>query len=117
MRQDLYGPADLPVTVTQDALYENFGEFVVRELLGSHKVALEHFRAVGTPLQPLPFRGATYTLETGENWSGDTVAGFAWPVRRALQHEFGLPRHPWRLMVLNFARSVAVSMRRRLRRR
>jgi hypothetical protein len=94
IRQDLYGSANLPVTATQDALYEGFGEFVVRELLGSHRTALEHFAATGTPLQPLPFRGAVYTLETGENWSRDGVAGFAWPVRRTLEREFGLPRSP-----------------------
>lgn len=110
IRQDLYGSADLPVTMTQDALYEGFGEFVVRELLGSHKVALEHFCAVGTPLQPLPFRGAAYTLETGENWSGDGVAGFAWPVRRTLEHEFGLPRSPLSLSVAgNFIRGAATA--------
>ena len=108
IRQDLYGPADLPVTVAQDALYDGFGEFAVRELLGSHRTALEHFAATGTPLQPLPFRGAAYTLETGENWSGDGVAGFAWPVRRTLEREFGLPRSPLDGSVIrNFIRSAA----------
>jgi hypothetical protein len=117
IRQDLYGPADLPVTATQDALYDGFGEFVVRELLGSHRVALKHLRATGTPLQPLPFRGAAYTLETGENWSGDGLAGFAWPVRRTLEHEFGLPRSPLSLSMAGaFVKGAATAAAHKLHR-
>jgi hypothetical protein len=108
IRQDLYGPAKLPVAATQDELYSGFGEFGVKQLLGSHRVAREHFAAMNTPLAPLPFRGAVYTLETGENHSHDKVAGFAWPVSRALAQEFGLPKSPLDgSVVRNFIRSTA----------
>jgi hypothetical protein len=117
IRQDLYGPANLPVTVTQDALYGGFGDFVVRELLGSHRAAQGHFTALGTPLEPLPFRGAVYTLETGENHSGGKVAGFAWPVSRKLEREFNLPRSPPGRSAVGFIRSAVAAALRRLGRR
>jgi len=108
IRQDLYGPAELPVTAIQDELYNGFGEFVVKQLLGSHRIARTHFAEMNTPLEPLPFRGAVYTLETGENHSHDKALGFAWPVGRALTHEFGLPTSPPDGSVIsNFIRSTA----------
>lgn len=114
IRQDLYGSADIPIDATQDALYRGFGEFVIRDLLGSHKVAQKHFAEMGTPLEPLPFRGAVYTLETGENHSGDKVGGFAWPVGRKLAHEFGLPRPSGRTALRTFIQSTKAAVVRKL---
>lgn len=117
IRQDLYGSANLPLTATQDTIYHELGEFAVRQLLGSHRTALDHFAAVGTPLEPLPFRGAVYTLETGENWSGDQAVGFGWPVGRAMGHEFGLPRPSLGRSVTNFIVGAVAAAVRKLHRR
>jgi hypothetical protein len=117
IRHDLYGSADLPLDATQDALYNGFGEFVVRELLGSHRAAEKYLADMGTPLEPLPFRGAVYTLETGENHSGEKVGGFAWPVGRRLEREFGLPRAAGPAALRDLIRSGVAATSRKLSKR
>ena len=87
----LYDIPDLPITATQAELEEGFGSFTVRELLGNHRETVGHFAAAGTPLRPLPFPGAVYTLATGQNWSARGMDNFAVPVRPGLAREFGLP--------------------------
>jgi hypothetical protein len=88
---DALGVPELPLHATQDEVYAGFGEFTVRELLGSHRMALTHFRDLGRPLERLPFRGAVYVVGTGENaWSHGDFDGLALPVRRTQVREFGL---------------------------
>lgn len=81
----------LGLGVSQDELVETLGDFTVRELFGSHRRAVEHFAAGGHPLRSVPFPGAVYRVDTGENHSGSSLSGFARPVTTALHEEFGLP--------------------------
>jgi hypothetical protein len=114
LRQDLYGPADLELDATQDEIYEAFGEDVVTHVLGSHLTTLAHFAARGIELAPLPFPGATYVVETGENWSGGVYPGFGWPVRPSLTREFGFSRPPVVPSILSLLASApALAQRRR----
>jgi hypothetical protein len=114
LRQDLYGPAELELDATQDAIYAAFGEDVVTHVLGSHLETLAHFAARGIELSPLPFPGATYVLETGENWSGELYPGFGWPVRPSLTREFGFSRPPVIPSILSLLASISALAQRRL---
>jgi hypothetical protein len=114
LRQDLYGPADLGLDASQDEIYAAFGADVITDVLGSHPATLALLAARGVTLQPLPFRGATYVLETGENWSGECYQGFGWPVRPSLRREFGFPPRPMRESISSFLASTARLARRRL---
>lgn len=115
LREDLYGPADLELDASQEAIYEAFGADVVTDVLGSHPNTLAHFAARGIGLQPLPFHGATYALETGENWSGELYPGFGWPVRPSLTREFGFPRPPLLPSIRSFSAFLTANARRRMR--
>jgi hypothetical protein len=82
---------DLPVTATKEQLLDGLGAFTVHELLGSHKRAVEHYASLGTPLAPVPFPAAVYTVGTGENLSERSLDRMAFPVTRRFTAEFGLP--------------------------
>ncbi len=115
LREDLYGRADLELDATQDAIYAAFGSDVVTDVLGSHPKTLAHFAARGIELAPLPFHGATYALETGENWSGELYPGFGWPVTPKLTREFGFQRPALLPSVVSFVSGTSALARRRLR--
>lgn len=82
---------DVPLTATKSQLLDALGPFTVHELLGSHKRAIGHYAEAGTPLTPLPFPGAVYTVGTGENHSQRSLDRLAFPITRRLSAEFGLP--------------------------
>ncbi len=90
LRSSLFDLPDLPLTSTQDELIDGFGEFTIRDLFGSHRAAVAHFADAGNPLTPVPFPGAVYRVDTGENHSGASLAGFGRPVSGHLHREFGL---------------------------
>lgn len=71
-------------------------------LANGHRVIAQHMRARGTPIQPLPFIGAIYITNTGENDSGTRMSGWqgkrhmleklrtARPLTGKVRSEFGL---------------------------
>ncbi|RPF26388.1 glycosyltransferase family 2 protein [Georgenia muralis] len=94
IRADLFeAPMLDPCSVSQDELTAAFGDRL-RDLLGSHVYAADRLAAAGTPLAPLPFPGALYTVGTGENHSGISMGGFGRPVSTAIAVEFGVPPTP-----------------------
>lgn len=86
-----YGvPYELDVHATQDQVAAGFGEKLYR-ILGAHRDAQTWHAEQGRILESLPFRGAVYHVDTGENHSGKTMQGLARPSTVALRHEFGVP--------------------------
>jgi hypothetical protein len=89
---EAYGvPDDLDVTATQDEVLAGFGDRV-ENVMGAHRHALEWYaRHQGRALEPLPFRGAVYHVDTGENHSGKGLRGLARPLDPEFAAQFGLP--------------------------
>lgn len=82
-------PDDLPVTATQEQVWEAFGERA-RFILGKHRDAEKWFEANGYPLEKLPFAGSVYHVDTGENHSGKKIEGTARMMPRAVARDFGI---------------------------
>lgn len=85
-----YDAPDLEKAETQEDLAKAVGERLDR-VLGAHRDALEWFREQGWNVRPLPFRGAVYNVDTGENHSGKESSGVARPVGRRLAEQYKLP--------------------------
>ncbi|MBW9094148.1 hypothetical protein JNB62_10680 [Microbacterium jejuense] len=83
--------ADIRVDASQDELIAAFGD-VLTNIMGAHRGAVEWHRARGRELEILPFRGAVYHVDTGENHSGKSLRGVAFPSSRRFREEFGVPR-------------------------
>lgn len=89
-------PDDLPAADEPEVYDENC------VLLSGHGNIRTQSMVRGTPLEPLPFPGSIYILNTGENWSGFSLRGWRSkrvlvqkilnyrPVTRGLRSEFGL---------------------------
>lgn len=88
-----YGTPSLDVNATQDQISEAFGERLPR-VLGAHRDAVEWFSEQGVDMSPLPFEGAVYHVDTGENHSGKTLRGRARPYDDRMAREFCVPRPP-----------------------
>jgi len=70
VRFDLFDlPADCPATLTQEEILRHFGREYVMRFLGSHRSVEQFLTAKNALLTPLPFRGAIYHTDTGENHS------------------------------------------------
>lgn len=83
-------PDHLTVTSTQDDVADAFGDERMEQILAGHRYALQWWRAHGRLLLPLPFPGAVYHVDTGENHSGNMLLGPALPYRSHLRDEFAL---------------------------
>jgi hypothetical protein len=84
-------PAHLDEAATQEEVLAAYGERA-EHILGAHRHALEWYaREQGRVLEPLPFRGAVYHVDTGENHSGKRLRGLARPLDAAFAARFGLP--------------------------
>jgi hypothetical protein len=83
-------PATLTVDATQQEVERAFSERMWR-IMGAHKDGLEWFAAHGVALEPLPFPGAVYQVDTGENHSGKQMTGVARPLRPQMSATFGIP--------------------------
>lgn len=84
-----YGvPAELTTSATQQDIAEAFGERLENVL--EHGYAFEWWRTQGKDLQPLPFTGAVYHVDTGENHSGNVLVGPALPYRPHLYRDFAI---------------------------
>jgi hypothetical protein len=81
-------PADLTVSATQREIAAAFGERL--ENLLEHGYAFDWWREHGRRLEPLPFAGAVYHVDTGENHSGNMLVGPALPYAAHLHRDFGI---------------------------
>ncbi|WP_375385843.1 hypothetical protein [uncultured Microbacterium sp.] len=82
-------PSDVGVGADQQTIAAAYGELLFN-IMGAHRDAVEWHEAHGRNLQVLPFRGAVYHVDTGENHSGKSMTGIAFPATRALLREFGI---------------------------
>jgi len=86
---DAYGvPAGLTVSSTQREIAEAFGERL--EQILEHGYAFDYWRKHGRTLRPLPFPGAVYHMDTGENHSDNQLFGPALPYRSHLYRDFAI---------------------------
>ena len=81
-------PLDLTVSATQRQIAVAFGERL--EHLLEHGYAFDWWREHGRRLEPLPFAGAVYHVDTGENHSGNMLVGPALPYTAHLHRDFGI---------------------------
>src|SRR5258705_211503 len=81
-------PPDLTVSATQREIAEAFGERLENVL--EHGYAFDWRRKDGRVLEPLPFPGTVYQVDTGENHSGNFLVGPALPYRSHLYRDFAI---------------------------
>ncbi|WP_194414470.1 glycosyltransferase family 2 protein [Microbacterium yannicii] len=90
VRWDAYEvPEGLAVSATQSEIADAFGDRLSR-ILGAHRNARTWLAEQGWQLEPLPFKGAVYNVDTGENHSGKGLSGLSWPASARFTHEFGV---------------------------
>lgn len=80
---------DLTVAATQQEIAAAFSDSL-EAVLGNHRYSLEWWQEHGRTLEPLPFTGAVYHVDTGENHSGNELLGPALPYRPHLARDFGI---------------------------
>jgi hypothetical protein len=85
-------PSGITIASTQHDIADAFGDDQMEQVLAGHRYAVQWWRARGRTLEPLPFPGVVYQVDTGENHSGSMLLGPALPYRPHLLDEFGL--HP-----------------------
>ncbi|WP_454860205.1 hypothetical protein [Promicromonospora soli] len=91
VRYDAYAvPARLDAQADQTQVAEGYGERL-HTILGAHHDAVDWLADNGFPLARLPFRGAVYQVDTGENHSGYTLRGASIPVTHRFEEMFGVP--------------------------
>jgi hypothetical protein len=83
-------PQGLSLSASQAEVEEAYGE-TLPALLGAHRNSRVWLSKRGRRLDPLPFRGAVYQVDTGENHSGKALAGFAHARSRKLERDFAVP--------------------------
>lgn len=81
-------PPDLTISATQREIAEAFGERLENVL--EHGWAYEWWKNHGRNLEPLPFPGAVYHVENGENHCDNALFGPAIPYRSHLYRDFGI---------------------------
>jgi hypothetical protein len=81
-------PTHLTVSATQQEIAEAFGERLEHVL--EHGWAFDWWRKHGRLLEPLPFAGAVYHLQNGENHSNNDLFGPALPYRSYLYRDYAL---------------------------
>lgn len=90
VRWDAYAvPDSLDAGATQAEIAEGFGDRLGR-ILGAHRNARAWLAEQGWELEPLPFKGAVYNVDTGENHSGKGLSGLSWPAGARFAREFGV---------------------------
>lgn len=96
-------PEFLTVEASQAEVGQAFGERLWR-ILGAHREAEEWFTSNGVSMRDLPFPGAVYHVDTGENHSGKALTGVAVPLTVRTSRQFGIRPsrgvlHTWWLAV------------------
>ncbi|MCW2789727.1 MAG: glycosyltransferase family 2 protein [Aeromicrobium sp.] len=87
---EAYGvPPELDVTATRSEVRAAYGERISK-IIGAHKWADKWFADRGMHVQTLPFKGAVYHVDTGENHSRNVMSGKARPLSSELAAEFGI---------------------------
>ncbi len=81
-------PTHLTVSATQQDIAEAFGERLEHVL--EHGWAFDWWRKHGRILEPLPFAGAVYHLQNGENHSDNALFGPALPYRSHLSRDYAI---------------------------
>jgi hypothetical protein len=123
VRFDAYQvPDGLDPQASQVQVADAYGERL-QEVLGAHHDAAAWFARNGFPLARLPFRGAVYQVDTGENHSGSTLRGLSVPVSERFSATFGVPRRDdqgetaWRALGPRAAAEQVSDLSRKIRRR
>lgn len=123
VRFDAYQvPDGLDTQASQAQVANAYGERL-REVLGAHHDAVSWFARHGFPLARLPFRGAVYQVDTGENHSGSTLRGLSVPVTERFSVTFGVPPRDdqgeaaWRALGPRAAVEQVDDLARKIRRR
>lgn len=87
---EAYGvPENLTLHASQQEIAEGYGERL-SEIMGAHRNAEAWHHGHGRVLEPLPYRGAVYHVDTGENHSGKSLTGIARPFGRTMERDFGI---------------------------
>lgn len=87
---EAYGvPDELDVHSTRGEVREAYGERLSK-IIGAHKHAVEWYAEHDRQLESLPFRGAVYHVDNGENHSSNVMTGRARPLNKKLRAEYGI---------------------------
>jgi hypothetical protein len=82
-------PEDLTIRASQQEIADGYGERL-SEVMGAHRNAEAWYGEHGRVLEPLPYRGAVYHVDTGENHSGKSLTGLARPLGSTMERDFGI---------------------------
>lgn len=87
--------SELPTDASKEDILARVDSYYLKRVIGGHRRAPRFFARKGTPLQPLPFRGAVYHLNHGGNFSGTRSYGrlATVPLTDELRREFAIPDH------------------------
>lgn len=77
-------------TKDQQQILNYFGDRFTRNVIGCHMTTKLYFDSIDASLKPLPFPGAIWILDTGENHSGSGRITFGSPVTEQVNDEFSL---------------------------
>lgn len=117
MSFEAYAVPELQIGSGQREIADAFGDRLY-SVLGAHRNAREWFTEHSFAPADLPFRGAVYNVDTGENHSGKALSGVAFNAGPSLVKEYGLPvrlsglRRLWNAIG---ARAIAETLASRLR--
>lgn len=89
-------PVALDVNATQDEVVSGFGE-ILPNIMGAHRNAVQWHAARGRELRTLPFEGAVYLVDTGENHSGKALGGVIRPWTPRILETYGIARRGGRM--------------------
>jgi len=82
-------PSALTTGASQAEVSSGFGDHLPN-VLGAHRDAVNWFTKKGVSMKPLPFPGAVYHVDTGENHSGKSMQGRANPIDSHFTEEFAV---------------------------
>lgn len=89
-----YNLIELPVHLTPSSTFDEIISFTdnwfLTRILGAHPFTVDYFADRGHPLAPLPFPGAVYARETGENHSGIFIGNRPKILTKNLANDFGI---------------------------
>lgn len=100
---DIFGvPVDLDVDATEEALRAKFGERL-DGIIATHR-GDAWYEEHGYELEPLPWPGVVYHVDTGENRSRKSLTGMALPMTSEFASAFTIPPSHGRLLTWFHAR-------------
>lgn len=82
-------PEGIDSTASQQEIVDAFGD-VLPNIMGAHRNARTWHESQGRTLAKLPFAGAVYHVDTGENHSGKALVGVIRPWNRKLDELYGV---------------------------